>query len=72
MGLLESQEARWPFSRAQLKWGGLCLSIDKSERMALGEKVHLNFLFPEGQIRTDAVVRHMHPERLGLKSIAIR
>jgi PilZ domain len=52
--------------------GGLCLSIDKSERMAVGEKVHLNFLTPEGQIRTDAIVRHIRPERLGLKFIAIR
>jgi c-di-GMP-binding flagellar brake protein YcgR len=55
-----------------LSVGGLCLSIDKSERIAIGEKVHLNFLIPEGQIRTDAVVRHLRPERLGLKFIAIR
>ena len=55
-----------------LSVGGLCLSIDKSERMAVGEKVHLNFLTPEGQIRTDAIVRHIRPERLGLKFIAIR
>ena len=55
-----------------LSLAGLRLSIDKSERMAVGEKVHLNFLIPEGQIRTDAIVRHIRPERLGLKFIAIR
>lgn len=55
-----------------LSVGGLCLAIDKSERMAVGEKVHLSFLAPEGQIRTDAIVRHIRPERLGLKFIAIR
>jgi hypothetical protein len=55
-----------------LSVGGLCLSIDKSERIAVGEKVHLNFLTPEGQIRTDAIVRHIQPQRLGLKFIAIR
>ena len=54
-----------------LSGGGLCLSIEKSERMAVGEKVHLNFLTPEGQIRTDAIVRNVRPERLGLKFIAI-
>ncbi len=54
-----------------LSVGGLCLLIGKSERMAVGEKVHLNFLAPEGQIRTDAVVRNVRPERLGLKFIAI-
>ena len=55
-----------------LSVGGLCLSIDKSERIAVGEKVHLNFLIPEGQIRTNAIVRHVRPERLGLTFIAIR
>lgn len=55
-----------------LSVGGLCLAIDKSERTAVGEKVHLNFLTPEGQIRTDAIVRHIRPERMGLKFIAIR
>jgi hypothetical protein len=54
-----------------LSAGGLSLSIEKSERMAVGEKVHLNFLTPEGQIRTDTIVRHVRPERLGLKFIAI-
>jgi hypothetical protein len=54
-----------------LRVGGLCLSIEKSERMAVGEKFHLNFLTPEGQIRTDAIVRNVRPERLGLKFIAI-
>jgi hypothetical protein len=38
-----------------LSVGGLCLSIEKSERIAVGEKVHLNFLTAEGQIRTDAI-----------------
>jgi hypothetical protein len=52
--------------------GGLCLSIDKSERMAAGEKIHLNFLAPEGQIRTDAIVRHIRPQRLGLQFTAIK
>ena len=54
-----------------LSAGGLCLSIEKSERIVVGEKVHLNFLTPEGQIRAEAIVRHMRPERLGLKFIAI-
>jgi PilZ domain len=55
-----------------LSVGGLCLSIEKSERIAPGERIHLNFLIPEGQIRTDAIVRHVRPQRLGLKFIAIR
>src|SRR6266481_3420117 len=42
-----------------LSVGGLCLSIEKSQRIV------------EGQIRTDAIVRHARPERLGLKFIAI-
>jgi len=54
-----------------LSVGGLCLSIEKSERIAVGEKVHLNFLTSEGQIRADTIVRHVRPERLGLKFIAI-
>lgn len=54
-----------------LSVGGLCLSVEKLERIAVGEKIHLNFLTPEGQIRTDAIVRHVRPERLGLKFIAI-
>ena len=54
-----------------LSVGGLCLSIEKSERMEVGEKVHLNFLTPEGQIRAEAIVRHVRPEHLGLKLIAI-
>ena len=54
-----------------LSVAGLCLSIEKSERIAVGENVHLNFLTPEGQIRTDAIVRHVRPGRLGLKFIAI-
>jgi|SRR6266481_793744 len=54
-----------------LSVGGLCLSIGQSEHIAVGEKVHLDFLTPEGQIRTDAIVRHVRPERLGMKFIAI-
>jgi c-di-GMP-binding flagellar brake protein YcgR len=54
-----------------LSVGGLCLSTEKSERMAVGERIHLNFLTPEGQIRAEAVVRHVRSERLGLKFIAI-
>jgi len=55
-----------------LSVGGLCLTIDKSERVAVGERVHLDFLTPEGQIRTDAIVRHVQHQRLGLKFIAIK
>jgi hypothetical protein len=51
--------------------GGLGLSIDKSERMGVGEKIHIHFLAPEGQIRADAVVRHVEPSSLGLKFVAI-
>ena len=40
--------------------------------MAVGEKVHLNFLAPEGQIRADAIVRHVRPGSLGLKFVAMR
>ena len=54
-----------------LSVGGLCLSIGQSERIAVGEKVHLDFLTPEGQIRTDAIVRNVRPERLGLKFVPI-
>ena len=54
-----------------LSVAGLCLSIDKSERMAVGEKIHLNFLTPEGQIRADAIVRNVRPSGLGLKFVAI-
>ena len=46
--------------------------MEKSERIVVGEKVHLNFLTPEGKIRTDAIARHVRHERLGLKFIAIR
>ena len=51
--------------------GGLCLSIEKPEPVVVGERIHLNFLIPEGQIRTDAIVRHVRPERLGVRFIAI-
>jgi hypothetical protein len=39
--------------------------------MEVGETVHLNFRTAEGQIRTDAIVRNVRPERLGLEFIAI-
>jgi hypothetical protein len=55
-----------------LSLGGLGLSIEESERVAIGEKVHLNFLTPEGQIRADTIVRYVRPERLGLKFVAMR
>lgn len=51
--------------------GGLCFSTKESERMSVGEEVRLNFLAPEGQIRTRAVVRYVRSERLGLNFIAI-
>ncbi len=54
-----------------LSAGGLSVSIEKSERIAVGEKIRLNFLTPEGQIRADAVVRNVRPSGLGLKFIAI-
>ena len=54
-----------------LSVGGLCLSVGQLERVAVGEKVHLNFLTLEGQIRAEAIVRHVRPERLGLKFVAI-
>lgn len=54
-----------------LSIGGLSVSVEKPESIAVGEKIHLNFLTPEGQIRADAVVRHVRPERMGLKFIAI-
>ena len=54
-----------------LSLAGLRLSIDKSESMGVGEKIHINFLTPEGQIRADAIVRNMRPGNLGLKFIAI-
>jgi hypothetical protein len=55
-----------------LSLGGLGLSIEKSERMGVGETVHIHFLTQEGQIRADAVVRHLKPDGVGLKFIAIR
>ena len=54
-----------------LSLGGLGLSIEKTERVVVGEKVHIHFLAPEGQIRADAVVRHVRADKLGLKFIAI-
>ena len=55
-----------------LSLGGLAFSIERSERMAIGEKVHVNFLTPEGQIRADTIVRHVRSDRLGLKFVAMR
>jgi hypothetical protein len=40
--------------------------------MAIGEKIHLSFLTPEGQIRADAVVQHVRPDRMGLKFVTMR
>jgi len=54
-----------------LSVGGLCLSIEKAEPVVVGERIHLNLLIPEGQIRTDAIVRHVRPERLGVRFITI-
>jgi c-di-GMP-binding flagellar brake protein YcgR len=54
-----------------LSLGGLGISLDKSERIGLGETVQVNFLAPEGQIRADAVVRHVEPGSLGLKFVAL-
>jgi c-di-GMP-binding flagellar brake protein YcgR len=54
-----------------LSLGGLGLSLEKSERLGVGEKVHINFLAPEGQIRVDAVVRHVKLGGLGLKFVAM-
>jgi hypothetical protein len=54
-----------------LSHGGLRLLVDQPERMAVGEKLHLNFLAQEGQIRADAIVRHRRPGSLGLTFIAI-
>src|SRR5258708_18897635 len=54
-----------------LSVGGLCLSIGKSDRMAVGETVHLNFLAPDGQIRTDAIVPNVRAEHLRVKIIAL-
>jgi hypothetical protein len=55
-----------------LSLGGLGLSIEKSERIAVGEKIHLTFLMPEGQARADSIVRHVRPGMLGLKFVAMR
>jgi hypothetical protein len=39
----------------------------------VGEKINLDFLVEEGQIRAEAVVRHVHPGRgVGLKFTAVR
>ena len=46
--------------------------IDTAVTRPLGEKAKLDFLVQEGQIRTEAVVRHIRPGGgLGLKFTAI-
>ncbi len=53
-----------------LSVGGLF--IDTAVTRPLGEKAKLDFLVQEGQIRTEAVVRHIRPSGgLGLKFTAI-
>ncbi len=53
-----------------LSAGGLF--IDTAVTRPLGEKAKLDFLVQEGQIRTEAVVRHIRPSGgLGLKFTAI-
>jgi hypothetical protein len=54
-----------------LSLGGLSLAIGESECMAVGEKVRINFLTPEGQIRADTIVRHVRPGSRGLKFMAM-
>jgi hypothetical protein len=50
--------------------GGLFVEMDGARGM--GEAVRLHFLVQEGQIRADAVVRHVKPGRgLGLKFTAL-
>src|SRR5260370_22622138 len=51
--------------------GGLCVSIEKTERIVVGEKVHLNFLTPEGQFRTDVIARPSRPEPMLVNFTAI-
>jgi len=51
--------------------GGLFLETDA--RLAVGMKMNLNFLVPEGQIRADAIVRRAGPQGgLGMKFTELR
>jgi PilZ domain len=48
------------------------LSIKTIKRERLGAKAHLHFLIPEGNIRAEAVVRHLKQDGgMGLKFQAI-
>src|ERR1700693_3503896 len=54
-----------------LSSGGLFVLTQQTQ--AVGAKSNLHFLFEEGQIRAEAVVRHVKPGRgLGLKFTAVR
>jgi hypothetical protein len=54
-----------------LSSGGLFVQTRKSK--SVGEKTNLHFLVEEGQIRAEAVVRHVTPGRgLGLEFTAVR
>ena len=54
-----------------LSVGGLFFETSKLKR--IGTKTNLHFLVEEGQIRADAVVRHVKPKGgLGLKFNAVR
>lgn len=49
------------------------LFIDAQRSGSVGEKIKLEFLVQEGQIRAEAAVRHVHPGRgVGLKFTAVR
>ncbi len=77
---VQTAEAVWVCWRCQgiedvsrvcdLSLGGLFLSTPISR--SLGATARLDFLIPEGQVRAEAVVRHVIPDcGLGLKFIAI-
>ena len=54
-----------------LSMGGLF--VETLNPMAVGTTTNLHFLVQEGQIRADAIVRHVEPGRgLGLKFTAVR
>jgi hypothetical protein len=59
-------------SRVQdLSSGGLFVQTRKS--WAVGAKTYLHFLVEQGQIRAEAIVRHVEPGRgMGLKLTAVR
>jgi hypothetical protein len=49
------------------------LFIEARGAGSVGEKIKLDFLVQEGQIRAEGVVRHVHPDRgVGLKFTAVR